>query len=88
MFYRELFDFFVKYNMVPIGLYRNNKGISFDEKIQPYVYMCPGKDDIVEVDRDQIYLLANERNFAQVRTRRERASYHESTRKGFFYKTD
>ena len=79
MFYRELFDFFVKNNMVPIGLYRNNKGISFDEKIQPYVYMCPGKEDLVEVDRDQIYLLANERNFAQVRTRRERASRRASS---------
>ena len=74
MFYRELFDIFTRNNMVPIGLYRNGKNNFFEEKTQPYVYMCPSKDDLVETDNDKIYLLANERYFSQNKTRKERLS--------------
>ena len=69
MFYKELFDFFVKNNMVPIGLYRNNKTTLFDEKNQPYVYMSPAKDDLVDIDKDQVYILTNERNLTQIRAK-------------------
>ena len=74
MFYRELFDFFVKNNMVPIGLYRNNRNTMINENEQPYVYLCPAKDDLVEIDQDKIYILTNERFFSNSKMRREKTS--------------
>ena len=74
MFYYELFDIFVKNNMVPIGLFRNNRNISLNETEQPYVYLCPGKDDLVEIDKDKIYILANERCFTNSKQKREKTS--------------
>ena len=62
MFYRELFDLFVKNNIVPIGLYRNNSNFFMEEINQSYVYMCPGKDDLVDTGKDKIYILANEQS--------------------------
>ena len=79
MFYKELFDFFVKNNMVPIGLYRNNKTTLFDEKNQPYVYMSPAKDDLVDIDKDQVYILTNERNLTQIRAKFRRNTYRASS---------
>ena len=74
MFYRELFDIFTKNNMVPIGLFRNNNINFFGKKTQPYVYMCPSKDDLVATDKDKIYILANERYFSQNKQKKERLS--------------
>ena len=59
MYYHEIFDIFVKNNMVPIGLYRNNKKDIIDKNNQPYVYICPNKD---------------EKNFTFARSRKERVS--------------
>ena len=74
MFYREIFDFFIKNNMVPIGLYRNNQRLYLEEKNQPYVYLCPGKDDLVDIDKDKIYILSNERFLNASRMRRDKTS--------------
>jgi hypothetical protein len=65
MKYKEIFDFFVKNNMVPIGLNRNSKKNSSNikRKNKAYVYLCPKRDDIVEIERDKIYVLANENCF-------------------------
>ena len=73
MFYRELFDIFVKNNMIPIGLYRSNR-INLYEENQCYIYMCPGKDDLVDTDYDKIYILASERSLSFSRVKRERTS--------------
>ena len=73
MIYRELFDLFVKNNIVPIGLYRNNSNFFMEEINQSYVYMCPGKDDLVDTGKDKIYILANEKSFTYSRQRREKA---------------
>jgi potassium large conductance calcium-activated channel subfamily M alpha protein 1 len=72
IFYRELFDIFLKNNMIPIGLYRNSNNFFFEETNQSYVYMCPSKDDLVDTNTDKIYLLANERSFTIVKQRREK----------------
>jgi potassium large conductance calcium-activated channel subfamily M alpha protein 1 len=74
MFYREIFDLFIKNSMVPIGLYRNNQRLYLEEKNQPYVYLCPGKDDLVDVDKDKVYILSNERFLNVSRVRREKTS--------------
>ena len=74
MFYRELFDILIKNNMIPIGLYRNNNNFFLEEVNQSYVYMCPGKDDLVDTGKDQVYILANERNFAVSKQKREKVS--------------
>ena len=70
MKYKEIFNFFVKNNMVPIGLHRNNKDIVLDinKKNKPYVYLCPKRDDIIEIERDKIYVLASEKYFTKQRT--------------------
>ena len=70
MKYKEIFNFFVKNNMVPIGLHRNNKDIVLDinKKNKPYVYLCPKRDDIIEIERDKIYVLASEKCFTKQRT--------------------
>ena len=67
MKYKEIFDFFVKNNMVPIGLNRNSKKNSSNikRKNKAYVYLCPKRDDIVEIERDKIYVLANENCFSR-----------------------
>ena len=67
MKYKEIFDFFVKNNMVPIGLHRNNKTllVNNNKKNKAYVYLCPKRDDIVEIERDKIYVLANENHFSK-----------------------
>ena len=69
MKYKEIFDFFVKNNMVPIGLHRNNKNLILDinKKNKPYVYLCPKRDDIIEIERDKIYVLASENCFSKQR---------------------
>ena len=53
--------------MVPIGLHRNNKKLLLNnnKKNKAYVYLCPKRDDIVEVERDKIYVLANENHFSK-----------------------
>ena len=67
MKYKEIFDFFVKNNMVPIGLHRNSKKtlLNNNKKNKAYVYLCPKRDDIVEIERDKIYVLANENHFSK-----------------------
>ena len=67
MKYKEIFDFFVKNKMVPIGLHRNNKKLLLNNnsKNKAYVYLCPKREDIVEVERDKIYVLANENHFSR-----------------------
>ena len=69
MKYKEIFDIFVKNNMVPIGLHRNNKKIlsNYNKKNKAYVYLCPKRDDIVEIEKDKIYVLANENCFSKVK---------------------
>ena len=74
MYYHEIFDIFVKNNMVPIGLYRNNKKDIIDKNNQPYVYICPNKDELVDIEFDEIYILAHEKNFTFSRSRKERVS--------------
>ena len=66
MKYKDIFDYFVKNNMVPIGLHRNNK-VSFNKLNKAYVYLCPKRDDIVEIEKDKIYILANENCFSKVK---------------------
>ena len=60
--YKELFLFFVKNNMVPIGIYRNSgKPSSIStKKDKRYVYLCPGNETEVDIDHDQIYVLGGE----------------------------
>ena len=74
MYYHEIFDIFVKNNMVPIGLYRNNKKDITDKNNQPYVYICPNKDELVDIEFDEIYILTHEKNFTFARSRKERVS--------------
>jgi len=67
MKYKEIFDFFVKNNMVPIGLHRNNKKklLNNNKKNKAYVYLCPKRDDLVEIEKDKIYILAGENCFSK-----------------------
>ena len=68
MKYKEIFDIFVKNNIVPIGLHRNSKKnflLNINKKSKAYVYLCPKRDDIVEIERDKIYVLANENCFSK-----------------------
>jgi potassium large conductance calcium-activated channel subfamily M alpha protein 1 len=85
MKYKEIFDFFVKNNMVPIGLNRNSKKnlSNIKRKNKAYVYLCPKRDDIVEIERDKIYVLANENCFSRqkIKENEEKAnSYFEITK--------
>jgi len=64
MLYKEIFEIFVKNNMVPVGLYRANKKNFMEVRNQSYVYMCPNRNDIVEIYKDKIYILANESSFS------------------------
>ena len=47
----------VKIIILQIGPYHDNKDIFVNEKIQPYLYINSSKDDYVEIDSDQIYIL-------------------------------
>ena len=47
----------VKIIILQIGPYHDNKDIFANEKIQPYLYINTSKDDCVEIDSDQIYIL-------------------------------
>lgn len=75
MIYKEIFEVFVNNNMIPIGLYRNNKRDIFIEKNNnAYVYICPGKEDVVDIEKDKIYILTNERYLSFTRAKREKTS--------------
>ena len=76
MFYREIFDIFVKNNMIPIGLYRKKRDNFYGDnsKNYSYVYMCPGKEDLVETENDKIYILANEKYLSFSKIKREKTS--------------
>ena len=61
--FKELFQFFSKNNMVPIGINRNSARLSTlknNKQDKRYVYLCPKNDDLVDIDHDKIYILAGE----------------------------
>ena len=61
--FKELFKFFSKNNMVPIGINRNSARLSTlknNKNDKRYVYLCPKNDDLIDIDHDKIYILAGE----------------------------
>ena len=61
--FKELFQFFSKNNMVPIGINRNSARLSTlknNKHDKRYVYLCPKNDDLIDIDHDKIYILAGE----------------------------
>jgi potassium large conductance calcium-activated channel subfamily M alpha protein 1 len=61
--FKELFQFFSKNNMVPIGINRNSARLSTlknNKQDKRYVYLCPKNDDLIDIDHDKIYILAGE----------------------------
>lgn len=57
--FEELFLIFVSHNMIPIGINRNSSKIAYKSKYaKSYVYLCPRKEDEIDIEVDKIYVLA------------------------------
>ena len=67
MQYKELFQYFSKNNMIPIGINRNSAKLSKirNKQEKRYVYLCPKKTDLVDIEHDKIYILASEDYFSK-----------------------
>ena len=67
--YKEIFQFFVKNNMVPIGINRNSSKLSNRNKNDKrYVFMCPQNNTEIDIDHDKIYVLAGEEYIKKEKT--------------------
>ena len=56
--YEELFNIFTEHNMLPIGIFRNPEKLT--QNSQRFVFLCPNKDILVDIEHDKIYVISSE----------------------------
>ena len=83
--YKEIFQFFVKNNMVPIGINRNSSKLSNRNKNDKrYVFMCPQNNTEIDIDHDKIYVLAGEEYIKKEKTadssKAKTSNYYQNSR--------
>lgn len=56
--YEQIFNIFTEHNMIPIGIFRNPDKITRNQ--QKFVFLCPGKEIMVDIEHDKIYVISSE----------------------------
>lgn len=60
--YQHIFKIFAKHNMIPLGILRHKTKVELANSPigKKFVYLCPKKNIMIDIDTDKIYVLASE----------------------------
>ena len=73
--YEKLFVSLNENGVVPIGLLRSKEQSAGTKQHKKYVYLCPKKDSVVNVDYDMVYALSTEEEVSEDKNTRTQKDY-------------